>query len=883
MRVIRPAASVVTSTAVAHPIINVPFRTQLQRPDLTIETHGAGLNSMEPGFGSNMFNNYRPSAPPADLAFTNVGEGLGTSASDPYTHTMPNVETRPPVSSVSSRFSTDNLHLSPEALRSLPVTHKRMSQWIANGHLKTYIDTYLILHLPAPMSFSTAVGNINSFNESGIREIAQAAEIQQDVLQALWKKACSAFFEIPTCYFNPKLFVEKLAECKRQCIAVLEKELKEAAVITGEVLEVPQEAIDCLENQIKVSIHQRNELIHSELSAICNNAAFLDDGNAVWRSLFYHFEKNKAQLFANDVNGLLQTKYEWFTSHGRDAPNVTPQVAIYIILASISISSSAAASDPSYYDGLTLGESERRHIQRMSAPFSYCTAEEKHAAIRGALGGLLMKPNKTLLASLRKHNYNKEGDVIAMVLATDNSDVAIMEAEIAPLIPAFADARGAQAVFSSLSRRGKAEEMAIRNALGLTKTEQLANLTSNDWRNEYITCATRLLSSKDPAVISIFITAIKTTLAGDGGKMSQGIASEIFVKELQEVMDRRAASQLRKDKCILEMKRELLAYENIDRTIGVLLDCDADLTSLHNINKDSQAKLFSSDMNKSVSDSLLEEALTTVARENPHWIRSKLLQDQEADTRDKLPTLLNVFNIFLRLTYVPQAAHAMLKQHFRSRIGEVGTKAHQHNIPVEFGQVETFDVKEYKRYDPQGWYQRMQDVYHRNVSVKVRMEDLRSVDATGTKPFADIQTERRLRILAGDKVGMGILKLDSDKYEDASDNKIQGTMKLQQLISDAKKTELGKEYWPTVEVKVRRTSGQTRALQSLIDYDRVENRSKELYIKYKALKKKSLFVSPTELYIADATANRENVAVGGNNISDDGYVLSGFEPSSNIE
>ncbi|PWU96250.1 putative Mitochondrial SSU ribosomal protein [Trypanosoma cruzi] len=204
--------------------------------------------------------------------------------------------------------------------------------------------------------------------------------------------------------------------------------------------------------------------------------------------------------------------------------------------------------------------------------------------------------------------------------------------------------------------------------------------------------------------------------------------------------------------------------------------------------------------------------------------------------------------IFIRLSYVPQTGLAAMAQRFRRRIGPIGVESFQFNIPTEVGFVEHYNNLEYKRYDWQGWYQRMVDVHNRNISLRCRVSDLKRLDSNGV-PFVDMQTERRLLILAEGRVGMGVLMLDSDKYEDQKDNMTFGSIKLSELLSDARKAQLGEEYWPSVEMKVRKPSGQSRAHYSLIDYDRIEKKSRELYEKYRDAKKKSLFVTPMDLWL----------------------------------
>ena len=154
----------------------------------------------------------------------------------------------------------------------------------------------------------------------------------------------------------------------------------------------------------------------------------------------------------------------------------------------------------------------------------------------------------------------------------------------------------------------------------------------------------------------------------------------------------------------------------------------------------------------------------------------------------------------------------------------------------------------------------MRDVYFRNVSLRCRLRDLRALDAAG-RPYIDLQTERRLRILAENRVGAGVLKLDSDKFEDKSDNLDFGTAKFMELMAEAKKAQLGREYWPTVEVKVRNPSGQSKMRYSVVDWDRIEQRSAKLFEKYRELKKSQLFVRPTDTWLNISGAARATAAV----------------------
>ena len=248
-----------------------------------------------------------------------------------------------------------------------------------------------------------------------------------------------------------------------------------------------------------------------------------------------------------------------------------------------------------------------------------------------------------------------------------------------------------------------------------------------------------------------------------------------------------------------------------------------------------------------------------------------LVQRQLTDSR----FLQCGFALYLRLTYVPHAGNSLLKARLRRRIGPIATLPGQTNLEGEVGFAESYDVGEYKTYDWQGWYQRLKDVHLRNVSIRVRLQDLRQLDDRG-KPFTDMQTERRLRILASQRVGNQMIKLDSDRFEDTHDNEAFGMGKLQELLSEAKKAQLGKSYWPSVEVKVRRPSGQSRMLYSLLDWQRLEDRSEKVYYqKYKDVKTKSILVTPMDVWLKMAgsttSVGRTTAAGASQTSSEDGY------------
>lgn len=265
--------------------------------------------------------------------------------------------------------------------------------------------------------------------------------------------------------------------------------------------------------------------------------------------------------------------------------------------------------------------------------------------------------------------------------------------------------------------------------------------------------------------------------------------------------------------------------------------------------------------------------ITEVERRHPAWVKNNVfdVSEEEAaspDSSSSVQDLETLVKIFVRLTVLPQTAEAVLRQRYQRRMGPVGKEATQHNIPVEVGQAEHTNNQEYKQYDWQGWYQRMWDIHLRNVTMRIRLSDLKGSLANDGHPFLDMQGERRLRILSGDRVGSGIVKLDSDRYEDREHNWEHGHFKAQQLFSESRKTLLGKEYWPTVEVKVRKPSGQSKMHYSTLDWDRVEEEAAVNYKTYVAKKKEVISVQPQMTWLQ--VPEEADIYPAGGGVADEG-------------
>lgn len=496
--------------------------------------------------------------------------------------------------------------------------------------------------------------------------------------------------------------------------------------------------------------------------------------------------------------------------------------------------------------------------------------------------------------------------------------------QVAPLIALLQNVEGASALFNKffeMVSKSSEEVTYAGRAFGFSKFDTLVNIFKTNkpewWAQNYKTFAEVIVS--DRRILENIIRAVKGQLEGSA-KMAVGIISKEGKERLEARLQSLIAEDAENASRVNEIRKVLLARHNVNKAVECAAIAGADVSGLFRVQEVLERKIAgnaNTNLNAvtiaAANDATLIEQLgKAIIDRHPQWEVAGVVPSNPADFHKALVAV--AAHIFVRLSYIPHSTLALMKRNYRGRIGEVflpntttnssgspstTPQPRHHNVPVELGKVEHYDTNLYKRNDPQGWYQRMQDIHNRNVSVKVDLKDLRTVsddyarqassfgsikpskdgegddaDLHGKKPYFGLQQERRLRVLAGDRVGMDIVKLDSDRYEDQPDNERYGVMKLQQLLSDAKKAELGEAYWPTVEVKVRNPSGQSKSMQSLIDFNRIEQQSKELFAQYREIKKKALFVSPTDLYLKDRSS--DSAASGGSaktSVTKEGYVV----------
>jgi hypothetical protein len=497
------------------------------------------------------------------------------------------------------------------------------------------------------------------------------------------------------------------------------------------------------------------------------------------------------------------------------------------------------------------------------------TRDDMSRFVAQHIDALLRAPTPRTLALFAKAGLATHYQSLALVVARlDNIKVTRAEGT-KTLIPFFRDVKNTKYALQTALSANAAVKVKIARILGADPTAPELNIEAIfakiDWPAVHEEVALRLMA--DAEVTKTLTDTIRRIL---GAKTTDvhTIVSKPAVEALAALTAAGDDQMVEVAEALRELRAAMLTGVAPAVVLRMLQASGVSLAPL----EDASAKLVAAFTKEApVPQPLCAAIVQEVRRQHPKWATTGVVRDADSsvDLESAAASAL-LLRIYLRSTYVPHAGNALLKQRFRRRIGPVATQPHQQSLDVEVGFVEHYDIQQYKQYDWQGWYQRMVDIFHRNVSVRCRLQDLRRLDNAG-RPFIDLQTERRLRVVAEDRVGRGMIKLDTDKFEDQPDNLAHGAAKLQELLSEGKKAQLGKEYWPTVEVKVRKPSGQSKMHYSVLDWDRVEDRSALMYKKYTELKKTQLFVPPTATWLT--TAERATSVDAGAASDADGYTV----------
>ncbi|ORC91646.1 uncharacterized protein TM35_000052420 [Trypanosoma theileri] len=854
-------------------LISLPTRPLLQlqgRERLLLRTHGAGVvqhNSMaQEAAAAAVANNYNSAtvAPrAADLFRTRVHEGTGTSAEDPYVRTLPNQESREPASSVAQAYILREATV--DECNALHQTWGSMQYWLGDRfpRLPLYLKQ---LQVPDVPSLSPAADNLLLKFEAVIIPQLVSDETDKVKLVTIWKEMVKKADEIVKKHiFHRENFETTLSH-------ICEEALQKMRTLSLSGAEGPL-AIEALRRR---TVLERNKYIQENFIDVVSNGSYLGFGDAVWRVFFQAVEANKNELLGE--NTLEAVRFAWEAIMQEDVvrlPDVTAPVALFLTLVCID-ESGRLVSDELKELSLTLDDGIKRNSSKwqQGVSLNLLNPVVKRRFVAKTLSVMLQVESSNALSKILReyglHDLSREASLCEAM----NNNEKLLEDDIADAVSRFESKSEVKTLLSSLmGGTDVAVRETIAKILGITSFTSVnwdAVMQSVDWSSNWRQLGIALL--RDQMVLVAVHKHIKNAIGAKG--VSKHLFTEAYAEELQDIIHIREEREQSKKLKIERIVQELSSYQKVDQTCDILRQLGVDMSELDKEALSLQEKnlIKRPHLNKEVMSCVLE----AVSNRHSNWVKAGVIQ---TEVRNPLEILKVLMHIFIRLTYVPQAGAALMAQRLRRRIGPVGIESYQHNVPTEVGFVEQYDNLQYKRYDWQGWYQRMVDIHNRNVSLRCRINDLKRLDANG-KPFVDMQTERRLRILAQERVGMGVLKLDSDKYEDQSDNMTYGTVKLSELLADARKAQLGEEYWPSVELKVRRPSGQSKAHYSLMDYDRVERRSSELYEKYRDAKKRSLFVTPMDMWL-EVKGMQVRKAV--DSTDSEGYTVDALQDMMNSE
>ncbi|AYU79942.1 Mitochondrial SSU ribosomal protein, putative [Leishmania donovani] len=825
-----------------------PRRMQLQHRDRIIGSHGAGLvnhQSMATMEIRPNFTRVQNAAPAADLFRTKVHEGLGTSDKDPYLRTLPNQESCPPESSVLRVAAATAPSL--EERQCLHQKWGTLQYWLGDQYprLPLFLEELLVSDA-LPVS-PAAEAMVQTFVAEVIPAMAkQGVPGAKEKLEALWKQAVQAYGKLNTSHvFDKVAFERELAALHARYQADMS------------ALSPCEDGALALEVLRRKAIAKRNAFLREGLLPMVRNSPYVGYGDGVWRVFFDSVAAHKRDLFSSSNSPVSATLgFAWEALMMEDTvrtPPMTAPVALYLLLVSISESHNRAPAElktaSTHLDeGIVATE---QHV--VPSAFATVSPIVKRRFAADALKELLGEVKgcgrlAKALRSARLHDWSRDAALCEAML----DDRQLLRADVENMVDRFDSTAEVKSLLQSLMSGTdiaiKAHVSHVFQLSGMAgKSQQLvdwdAAMSAVDWPHCWREHARELLS--DPATLEAVYRLLKN--ATGAKHATKRLFCDEYAAEVEAALQRRKERTGARKARTEQLVRNLTSYEQVESTLAVLREAGVSLLELE------RAELATAEQRTvrrpQVDTGVLDLLLESIRQRHPSWAKSGVLP-AVASAAAKSPVwhLECMTRIYIRLSYVPQAAAALMAQRTRRRLGPVGTEPTQFNVPTEMGMVEQYDNLQYKRYDWQGWYQRMVDVHNRNVSIKCRLDDLKRLDAYGN-PFVEMQTERRLRILADHRVGMGVLKLDSDKYEDQHDNITYGSTKLSELLADARKAQLGKEYWPSVEVKVRRPSGQSKTYYSVLDDARIESKSKELYAKYREAKKRSLFVTPMDIWL----------------------------------
>ena len=781
-----------------------------------IHTH-AELNALLPRAATpnqESFSRAHKKLEPPDLIPSEIHEGYGTGVEDPYKRTLPNLHLKPPESTVVGREC--EAKVSPEQLRRMWLGP---SQWLGSARLETYVRSLMLDELPVTREM---ISSLDEFSQ--IISEACKAEKKDPIARVKQWKALLAQSTSELHLFEPQAYVDALAKLNESILGFLDVSHKEALSAVAATVR-------------RQAIARRNALL-SSLAQFVADVARQKGAGGLWASFMESVSRHSSTLLEDE-----RLRVMWDATQCAGEPAMPANVALLFVV-------TAAVQPDTRKDSVP--DAAGSHLNAPSPRFPHVSADAKRDFLKRHVSDLVLRYPRRVAQALKQLKHYEAHNALRLFETARIRNQQQLRSDIEPLIPLFADVRPVKALFhriaNSNSRSCKDKLALILGvpAESFTSVEEVVKQI--DWHKEYPRIASDVLSDQELSQVlhmSLEQEVAQSKQKRDSKSPIEGLISTSALHSIFDVISSRGKKQAALDSQ-LDAVRQLLLYRiHIEDAIVVALSSgapDGELTQL----EEREAALLSRQTLPSSLAVIKPLLLQNVVQCNPHWVKANVISDCTSTTPSAL--LKTFLNVYLRLAYCPAAATAVMKAQFRGRLGPVGLHPHQHNVPVEMGAAEHYDNLEYKQYDWQGWYQRMVDIYHRNVSIRCRISDLTQLDAQG-RAFFCMQSERRLRVLAGERVGCSIIKLDSDRFEDQKDNEEYGVCKMNQLLSESKKAQLGKEYWPTVEVKVWRPSGQTKMRYSLMDWDRVEKSSADSFAKYKQLKKTAVYVPATSTWM----------------------------------
>jgi hypothetical protein len=618
------------------------------------------------------------------------------------------------------------------------------------------------------------------------------------------------------------------------------------------------------------AVRARNRQLKQIIAFV--NSSTLQGGQAVWTRFFGLVDSLREPLLHSD--DAVRAQYE-LASADKSLPAMKPATALLFALvtsaASRRMSGAGNADLSKHASGAASSGDDVLHL---------LTKDEILRFVSPRLPALLVAADLHVFARLGLHNATQRLAEVHAIRQTARVERRKKAGEIAHL---FGDASEAESLITrvlnapreNLNAAPAAERIhtVLKASQPLTDGPSVERaMRAAGWKANYKELALELLTSS--AFVELLKDAIKSELStANKNRPTEGVvtteANKLF---LESIIDTDKLFVTKARDAVAAVQWELLDSIRPATLLSLLQAHGVDTSPVHKLAARRREELqVEGELSTDASAAAVESLIAEVGRRNPKWVEQGIMPAKPSSdvSPQSAAAVRLLLHMFLRMSYVPNAGAAVIAQRFRNRIGPIAQNPEQTNLEAEVGYVEAYDNQQFKNYDWAAWYQRMTDVYNRNVSIRCKLSNLRALDNYG-KPFIDLQTERRLRVLAGERVANGVLKLDNDRFEDQKDNLAFGFVKVQELLSEAKKAQLGEEYWPSVEVKVRRPSGQSRMRYSLLDWDRVEKASEEAFERYAVKKRTTLFVPPTETWLkisgtttsaAKATSDAEGYTV----------------------